>query len=205
VKCTLTHIPTGLVAAAAIGSCDTRETKYRYRLVPTDLKPSKQEAAKLKAAGAGGWRKRGAEWVWCERVENDNAREHANTILKMAEKRALVAAVLNATAASDFFTQDVEDLPGHGDDEGSVPAGNDDEGVAPQPAAANLDTDDIRLVKAALRDLSWSDDAGKAWLKREMGHDRFGAVPKQKARELLDKLEAEIKKKKEAEANTGSK
>lgn len=33
-----------------------------------------------------------------------------NTVLKMADKRALVAAVLNATAASDIFTQDLEDL-----------------------------------------------------------------------------------------------
>jgi hypothetical protein len=32
-----------------------------------------------------------------------------NTIQKMAQKRALVAAVLNATNASDWFTQDVED------------------------------------------------------------------------------------------------
>jgi hypothetical protein len=34
-----------------------------------------------------------------------------NTIVKMSNKRALVAAVLNATAASDVFTQDVEDAP----------------------------------------------------------------------------------------------
>jgi hypothetical protein len=34
-----------------------------------------------------------------------------NTIMKMACKRALVAATLNATAASDIFTQDVEDMP----------------------------------------------------------------------------------------------
>lgn len=34
-----------------------------------------------------------------------------NTVVKMANKRALVAAVLNATAASDVFTQDVEDRP----------------------------------------------------------------------------------------------
>jgi hypothetical protein len=35
----------------------------------------------------------------------------ANTILKMAKKRALIDAVLTATAASDIFTQDIEDLP----------------------------------------------------------------------------------------------
>lgn len=34
-----------------------------------------------------------------------------NTLYKMACKRALVAAVLNATAASDIFTQDLEDDP----------------------------------------------------------------------------------------------
>lgn len=33
-----------------------------------------------------------------------------NTLYKMACKRALVAAVLNATAASDIFTQDIEDM-----------------------------------------------------------------------------------------------
>ena len=32
-----------------------------------------------------------------------------NTIQKMAQKRALVAATLIATSASEFFTQDVED------------------------------------------------------------------------------------------------
>ena len=33
-----------------------------------------------------------------------------NTILKMGCKRSLVAAILNGTAASDCFTQDLEDL-----------------------------------------------------------------------------------------------
>ena len=34
-----------------------------------------------------------------------------NTLEKMAEKRALVAAVLIGTALSDLFTQDIEDIP----------------------------------------------------------------------------------------------
>jgi hypothetical protein len=33
-----------------------------------------------------------------------------NTILKMAQKRALIAATLIATGASDYFTQDMEDF-----------------------------------------------------------------------------------------------
>jgi hypothetical protein len=35
----------------------------------------------------------------------------ANTVLKMAKKRAQIDLTLTATAASDIFTQDVEDLP----------------------------------------------------------------------------------------------
>lgn len=35
--------------------------------------------------------------------------KHYNTILKMAKKRAFVDAVLTATAASDIYTQDLDD------------------------------------------------------------------------------------------------
>ena len=45
-----------------------------------------------------------------EKVEHDNPADHYNTVLKMAKKRALVDAVLTATAASDIFTQDLEDI-----------------------------------------------------------------------------------------------
>jgi hypothetical protein len=37
----------------------------------------------------------------------------ANTLLKMAEKRAYISAVLSGTKSSSFFTQDIEDM---GDD-----------------------------------------------------------------------------------------
>ena len=51
-----------------------------------------------------------------------------NTLEKMSEKRSLVAAILIGTAASDVFTQDIEDVPqllnGNGDDEPD--AGGDD-------------------------------------------------------------------------------
>lgn len=43
-------------------------------------------------------------------VKNDDVAEQTNTILKMSQKRALVAAVLIATNASDYFTQDIDDF-----------------------------------------------------------------------------------------------
>ena len=44
------------------------------------------------------------------RVPNTDIAEQVNTILKMAQKRALVAATLIATNASDGFTQDLDDF-----------------------------------------------------------------------------------------------
>jgi hypothetical protein len=43
-------------------------------------------------------------------LQNDEIPDLANTILKMAQKRALVAATLIATGMSDYFTQDIEDF-----------------------------------------------------------------------------------------------
>ena len=43
-------------------------------------------------------------------VKNPDIADLANTILKMADKRALIAATLIATGMSEYFTQDVEDF-----------------------------------------------------------------------------------------------
>lgn len=44
------------------------------------------------------------------RIPNDDIYSLVNTILKMGEKRSLVAATLIAVNASDYFTQDMEDI-----------------------------------------------------------------------------------------------
>lgn len=41
---------------------------------------------------------------------NNNWADVLNTVQKMAQKRAFVGAVISATGASDFFTQDLEDM-----------------------------------------------------------------------------------------------
>ena len=47
-------------------------------------------------------------------VPNKDVADQVNTIDKMAQKRAFVAAILIATNASDYFTQDMEDFQDHG-------------------------------------------------------------------------------------------
>ncbi|HEX8684304.1 MAG TPA: hypothetical protein VF707_18455, partial [Ardenticatenaceae bacterium] len=46
-------------------------------------------------------------------VPNPDIADQVNTVQKMAQKRALVQATLLAVNASEFFTQDVEDMMVH--------------------------------------------------------------------------------------------
>ena len=124
--CTLWHIPTGLRFGSGEGSCSTRESKYAWRKGERKCPKCGREGSILKgkAEYGGGWlcwQKRegcGAKFAdgdaaiegqVVERVPNPDLADQYNTVLKMANKRALVAAVLNCTAASDIFTQDLED------------------------------------------------------------------------------------------------
>lgn len=75
--------------------------------------------------------------------------EIRNTVLKMAEKRAFVSAVLMATGASDIFTQDLEDLPELvGPQSATQPPGN--KSNAPtQPKASLSSRREAWLIRAA--------------------------------------------------------
>jgi hypothetical protein len=113
-----------LLVAQASGSCTSRETKYRYRDAKQKCPECGSEALrKSKKADEPGfycWQKIGGcgetfrvddkritEQV-LGRVPNPELADIENTILKMADKRALVAAALLATGCSDIFTQDLE-------------------------------------------------------------------------------------------------
>ncbi len=124
----LRHIPSGKIVGEGVGSCSTMESKYRFRggekvgtgkSVPKEYwnlkKAGKFDEMKVLIGGEGfGVGKIDGNWEICEigeKMENDSLADCYNTILKMAKKRAHVDAMLTATAASDIFTQDVEDLP----------------------------------------------------------------------------------------------
>jgi hypothetical protein len=116
-----------MLVSQAEGLCNSWEVKYRYR--DEQLKcPAcgKNTIIKGKEEYGGGficWKKKGG----CDakfrlndksiteqvtgRIPNPEPGELINTILKMADKRALVATTLLATGCSDIFTQDLEDSP----------------------------------------------------------------------------------------------
>lgn len=106
-----------------VGSCNSWESKYRWRKAERvcpkcgkeNIRKSKQDSGwycwtKLGGCGAtfaGG--DRSIEGQEVGRKPNGDVADVVNTVLKMAYKRAKVSCTINATSASEFFTQDVED------------------------------------------------------------------------------------------------
>ena len=123
VKCRLTHIVSGAFLGSGLGCATTLETKWRYRNentgkpVPKEYWDSGRNPALL---GGEGFTPRKitaegkSQWVIYHQVEHPNPADYYNTCLKMSKKRALVDAVLTCTAASDIFTQDLEEMKENG-------------------------------------------------------------------------------------------
>lgn len=113
----------GRVIATGEGSVNSWEKKYRYR----DAKPvcphcGQMAVNRSKDGGFYCWKKiGGCGATFAEndtqitsqavgKIPNPDIFDQVNTMMKMAQKRALVAACLLACNASEFFTQDVEDM-----------------------------------------------------------------------------------------------
>jgi len=105
INCNLVHFPTGRKVGSGRGTCNSKEKKYRTRSVfankaTEEEKDLGQEVERTSSKGK-----------YTVYIVPQDPWDIQNTLYKMACKRALVAAVLTATAASDCFTQDIEDLP----------------------------------------------------------------------------------------------
>jgi len=120
IMCELINYLNGLVVGECIASANSREEKWRYTNITTNepvpknywSSREKGDTATMKEImGEDGVpKKKGNSWFIARRMENMNAYDKDNTICKMAQKRAMVGATLTACAASDIFTQDVEDM-----------------------------------------------------------------------------------------------
>ena len=86
-KCTIYHLRSGVDIAECIGTTNSKEKKYATRTVYVE----QENGAKVKTK------------------EETPIYDILNTLSKMAQKRAFVGAVIKATGASDYFTQDLDD------------------------------------------------------------------------------------------------
>lgn len=138
------------LVAKADGSCNSRESKYRYRMANRVCPHCGKDAIiKGKQEYGGGYicfgKKGGCGAKFSDddpaitsqavgRVVNPDIADVVNTIKKQASKRALVAVTLLGVNASEFFTQDLEDLVVEGTySVDSKPANEPKPAPAPQP------------------------------------------------------------------------
>ena len=135
--CQVFHIESGNKIAEGVGSASTMESKYRWRNAGRKCpKCGKETIIAGKKEYGGGWicyaKKGGCGVKFDEndpsitgqqigKIENPDIADCYNTVLKISKKRAYVDATITATAASDIFTQDLDDLEPNGIDE---PNGN---------------------------------------------------------------------------------
>lgn len=102
VKAIGVHQGTGVVVGTGIGECSSSEDKYKWRkAVSTEEFNATPETHRRVKYGKN---------YNTNQVRTQPA-DMANTVLKMAKKRAQIDLTLTATAASDIFTQDIEDIP----------------------------------------------------------------------------------------------
>jgi hypothetical protein len=203
-RCTLYHISSGKRLGSGMGSCSTKETKYAYRIAARKCPACGKEAIiKGKEEYGGGWlcfkKKDGCgakfkdgdaaiEAQEAGRVVNEDKADQYNTVLKMANKRSLVAAVLNVTAASDIFTQDLEDLPREEmPPPPKVVAVDNDETPPPRPESPGRWVADPSTVKETVYKTGPQEDRDILIGRIEAGMDKLAMKAMQRI-ELTEKI-----------------
>ncbi len=179
-KCVLTS-SSGRVVATGVGSCNSKEEKYHWTTTARKCPNCKAEAIiKGKQEYGGGWvcfdKKGGCKSKFRDgdqaiegqpvgRIENDNAWNFHNTLTKMAQKRAGMAAIITACGISGDFTQDMEDVA---EPEPNAKTKRDDPGITISGAAAHAwEEDAARDLRDDRPPQDWRDELDGAAAQAE--------------------------------------
>lgn len=200
VTCELYSISTGQLVGMGVGMASTMESKWRFRTGPVEFtgkpvpheywnlrKTDPQEAMKLLGGRGHQTKKNPDTGAWeivraGDKVENDNPADVYNTALKIGTRRAFVHAVLNTTAASDMFTQDIEDLPvevvAHPVTQAAPSTPQQQVESTPEPQApvepkpeAKATATTLKAIRKLKADLGVSDEQYIVQLSVAMGHE----------------------------------
>ena len=129
VRCTLIHLATGQAVTTGLGECSSYESRYRWRWAyDREVEERGLDINSLVSRIRTG---RSGQPYTQYRIENEDIVDQFNTVLKMAQKRALVGAALGVARMSDIFTQDGDDYAANA----TAPPSNDARQQAPQGPA----------------------------------------------------------------------
>lgn len=169
-------LPSGEIVGEGVGECSSEEEKYKWRsaVCPAEWEDTPDDKRRLK------YTRDGKKY---QQVRMNPA-DVANTILKMAKKRAQMDLTLTCTGASDVFTQDVEDLPKEylNQQNTQAPARQSPKAAQKEPVqdAEMVDGDDLPIsqkIDAVLGVLSDGDEAAKKNLLMEASRGGKTAGP----------------------------
>ncbi len=112
VKCVLRRKEDGLKVAECIASCNSKESKYADRWAFERDIPPYLDKAKLRTKQVRNKKPKQGEGptLTMFALPNERIYDQVNTLIKMAEKRAFVGALIIAARLSAMFTQDLEDM-----------------------------------------------------------------------------------------------
>ena len=223
VRCNLVN-SSGEVVSEGFGAANTWETKHRYRYNKracpqcgkATIFRSKQDGQKwfcgASKGGCGANYKPGAESAELDaqpdQMENPDPYELENTVLKIACKRAYMAATVNAHACSGIFAQDVGDDATPGEDEPPQATGSRTTAKASArssaPKAAANDADPIseqqikmlwstlahRLTESGKEASEANKQAAHDIILAELGVDSFKAITRAGFSDAFAKVKA---------------
>jgi hypothetical protein len=159
--CRLVHIPSGLVIAESTAVCSSAEEKYAWRDARSVV--SKEEFERLQKFEPSRVRlkfKRGYRGAPDEEIPQirTNPADIANTVCRMAQKRAHVGTTKTATAASGIYTTDAEELNTAGIDLSDYQNGNgSSKPPIQQPKAKDLPADAVKRLADAFVPEAWDE------------------------------------------------
>lgn len=159
-----------------IGECSSQEEKYNWRAAVCDEEFEATPETRRRIKWKKGFNGRPAEQIKQVRT---NPADVANTVLKMAKKRAQIDGTLTVCAASDIFTQDVEDMPaemlggGRGAPADPKPAASNGNGGGMQPKpktnGSNANAFRARVVDVVEKSFIRNDEKKFFWIVQFQG------------------------------------
>lgn len=179
-----------MLVGSASGECSSDEEKYKWRSPVCQAEYDETPEDRKRAV----WKKGQSSPYKVTQIRT-HPKDVANTILKMAVKRALVAATLEVTAASDIFDQDLEDLPegmnGQGEQQQKPPVEKPKAkqeppkekeqtapGDKPEPDGPYASEAQSKRFWAMAKGSGKSDDEIHVWLKEKYGITSTTRIPK---------------------------
>ncbi len=189
-QCSLTHITTSNLMGSGLGACNSKENKFATRMVYSN-KATEDDYAKMIREEE----REGNYGKYKVLIIPQNPWDLQNTLYKMACKRALIAAVLNVTAASDIFTQDLDDDFVPEKTETTPPKPPKRKSDAPKEPQnnsnkkSNLSEKQIKRLFAIANKNSWSEKDIKLYYESEFGIESSNDLTKEQYDNICDFME----------------